>query len=279
MKIKLNRSFELASGLAEEHGLLLARSAEITRDTPPGHFNAIFTSDNEVLNTPDFEEAVKRANDQGAFLFWNHQGWKGSEKGKWMDVHTKIYENKWLHGMEVANGESYYPDAHKWCLEKNLTMIGNSDIHDPDLREESKSDNHRTMTLVFSKERSLAAIRDALMQGRTAVWYKDQLIGKQELLEPLFKQCVSLRGEPVWREKAVWLQFQNSCSMGMKLVRAEGENSKELILPPLSATLVKFNLEPDAVTLALNFTVSNFVIAPGMSLSAVFEAKSTPEAK
>ena len=34
------------------------------------------------------------ANGEGAFVFWNHQGWKGPEKGRWLHVHTTMYENK-----------------------------------------------------------------------------------------------------------------------------------------------------------------------------------------
>ena len=48
-----------------ERGLLFPKGAEITRDTPPGHFNAIFPSDVRPLDTPDFVGAIKRANEQG----------------------------------------------------------------------------------------------------------------------------------------------------------------------------------------------------------------------
>ncbi|MCX6907777.1 MAG: hypothetical protein NTY01_07015, partial [Verrucomicrobia bacterium] len=80
------RSFELAESAARSHNLLLIRAAELTRDTPPGHFNAIFLNDIKPLDTPEFLDAVKEANQQGAFVFWNHQGWKGEEKGRWLDV-------------------------------------------------------------------------------------------------------------------------------------------------------------------------------------------------
>ena len=60
-----NRPYDLAWGAAKTHGLLLAKGAEITRDTPPGHFNAIFLDDIDPLDTENFLEAIKRANDQG----------------------------------------------------------------------------------------------------------------------------------------------------------------------------------------------------------------------
>ena len=188
-----NRSYELAAGRAREADLLFPKGAEITRDTPPGHFNAIFLKEIDPLATDDLVEAIGRANEQGAFVFWNHQGWKGSEKGRWLDVHTTLYEKKYLHGMEVCNGDEYYPEAHAWCLEKGLTMLGNSDIHDPDLRRQSTAADHRTMTLVMAKERTLDGLKEALVAGRTAVWYHEQLIGRREILEPLFAGVRSRR--------------------------------------------------------------------------------------
>ncbi len=46
------------------------------------------------------------------------------------------------------------------------------------------------MTLVFATEKTPAAIQEALRAGRTAVWYKSQLIGRKEILEPLFAGAV-----------------------------------------------------------------------------------------
>lgn len=153
-----NRPYELVKKRAADKGILLPRGAEITRDTPPGHFNGIFLRDVDPLETNSFREVVKRATEQGGFVFWNHQGWKGSEKGSWRGVHTTILENGWLHGMEVANGNSYYPDAHQWCLDRGLTMLGNSDIHQPDLSAISLPESHRTLTLVVPRSgRSMAS--------------------------------------------------------------------------------------------------------------------------
>ena len=192
-----HRPHEIATEPAREFDVLLPLSAEITRDTPPGHFNAIFLTEIKRLETEDFVEAIGRANEQGAFVFWNHHGWKGPELGRWMDVHTTLLEKGWLQGMEVCNGESYYPEAHAWCLEKNLTMLGNTDIHTPDLREKNTPDDHRTLTLVLAKERSLPSVKEALLQRRTAVWFEDKIIGGEELLGQLFGACVrSTRAPP-----------------------------------------------------------------------------------
>ena len=235
-----NRGYELAKGNASSHNLLLIHGAEITRDTPPGHFNAVYVQDASKLDVPEFLAAVKAANEQDAFVFWNHQGWKGEENGRWLDVHTTMLEGKMFQGMEVCNGDTYFPTAHRWCLEKNLTMLGNSDIHDPDLLQESKPDNHRTLTLVFAKDRTLASIKEALAAGRTAVWYQDQLIGREEYLQGLLQGAVEIQQPVVRSGKNVWLQIRNTCDVDVKLVRAAGNGPSEMTLPAGGTVLYRF---------------------------------------
>jgi hypothetical protein len=261
-----NRPFELASGAARACNLLFPKGAEITRDTPPGHFNAVFLTDVNPLDTPEFVESIKRANEQGAFVFWNHQGWKGPEKGRWMDVHTTLYENKWLHGMEVCNGDEYYPDAHRWCLEKNLTMLGNSDIHEPDLNETTTPAVHRTMTLVFVEERTLEGLEQALREGRTAVWYRNQVIARRELLEPFFHECVRARPPHLRAENAVWTRIENTCDLDVKLRRTGSLGPAELTLPARTTTLLKVNVPDPAAPVELTYTAANFLVAPGEGL-------------
>ncbi|NUQ62331.1 MAG: histidinol-phosphatase [Pirellulales bacterium] len=264
--VQHNRPYDLTIGEAREKNLLLARGAEITRDTPPGHFNAIFLSDVEPLNTEDFVEAVKRANEQGAYVVWNHQGWKGPEKGQWLEVHTKLYDNKWFHGMEVANGDEYYPDAHQWCLDKNLTMMGNSDIHAPDLREKSAAGEHRTMTLVFAKDRSLDALKEALFAGRTAVWYKDQIIGRKEWLEPLFGGCIRASKPHVRSKDAVWAEIGNTSDVDIALERTGNAGPVELKLPARTTSVVKIGTNAPDQPLELSYKATNFLVAPKTAL-------------
>lgn len=266
-----NRPFDLAASSAKVHDLLFPKGTEITRDTPPGHFNAIFLSDVDPLDTPEFVEAIKRANEQGAFVFWNHQGWKGPERGRWMDVHTTLYENQWLHGMEVCNGDQYYPDAHRWCLDKGLTMLGNSDIHAPDLNGASTPGAHRTMTLVFVKERTLESLQEALQAGRTAVWYGDQIIGRRELLEPFFQACVRVAPPHLRAKNAVWTKIENTCDLDVKLQRTGGGGPAEIVLPARTTSLVKIGVADPAAPGELSYAATNFLIAPEEALPVTLE--------
>jgi 3',5'-nucleoside bisphosphate phosphatase len=268
---KYNRPYELAEGAAKAHNLLLIRGAEITRDTPPGHFNALFLSDVAPLDAPDLLEAIKRANQQGAFVFWNHQGWQGQEKGRWLDVHTTMLDNGWLKGMEVANGDGYYPQAHQWCLDKKLTMLGNSDIHDPDLRRESSPQDHRTMTLVLAKERSVAGVKEALEAGRTIVWFKDQLIGREELLSPFFAACIQL-GKPIARSRnSLTVEARNNCQTDICLEPVGKGLSGRVVLPAKGSVLIKVSVADAAAPVAFKCTVKNFVVAPKQGLSVTLK--------
>jgi 3',5'-nucleoside bisphosphate phosphatase len=268
-----NRPYELAIGSAKQFNLIMPRGAEITRSTPPGHFNAIFLEDVDPLDTKDFLACVEQANKQDAFVFWNHQAWKGEEKGKWLDVHTTMFEKKWLHGMEVCNGDSYYPSAHKWCLEKNLTMLGNSDIHAPDLRRVSAPDDHRTMTLVFVKERSMDSLKEALKAGRTAVWFENQIIGRAEFLEPFFHASVSLSPCHHRYRDTVYCTMFNRSDIPLELQRTGKSGPRSINLPPHTTSLLKIGTKAKGDSLTLQYEVINYLIAPDTPLPVKLTVK------
>ncbi len=279
------RSFELAESAARSHNMLLIKAAEITRDTPPGHFNAIFLNDIKPLVTPEFLDAIQAANQQGAFVFWNHQGWKGEEKGSWLDVHQTMYDKKWFQGMEVANGDEYYPTAHQWCLEKNLTMLGDSDIHEPDLRKESASADHRTITLVLAREATLAGIKEALLAGRTVVWFKDKLIGREPLLRSFFNGCVQV-GKPNVRAKtSLYVEVKNLCSADISLEPVDpppphqSPQLRTIVLPAASTVLMRVPVLDPAKPVELNYVVSNFLIGPGKGLPVTLTIPPPPHAE
>jgi hypothetical protein len=168
--------------------------------------------------------------------------------------------------MEVCNGDSYYPTAHRWCLDKGLTMVGNSDIHEPDRREENAADDHRTLTLVFVEQRTLVGLKEALFDGRTVVWFDDQLIGKRQWLEPLFDRCVSV-GAPHHRTgKAVWIQVKNCSPVEFRLRRAGRIGPEEIVLPSNAVTLLKIGTGTPKAAQELTYTATNLLIEPETGL-------------
>ncbi|NJK97031.1 MAG: hypothetical protein HC905_20800 [Bacteroidales bacterium] len=144
-----NRAFEIARELGQRSDLIVIRGTEITRRKPMGHLNAIFTTDNNAIEIKDSVKALTVANQQKAFVFWNHPN---DHYGKWSAVQDDFYEKGLFQGIEVVNSNTYYPDAQQWCMDKNLTMMGTSDVHDPITFDYDLSRNgHRTITLVLQK--------------------------------------------------------------------------------------------------------------------------------
>ena len=191
-----NRSFEIAKPPGDQLGLTVIRGSEVTRDMPPGHLNAIFLRTSEPLETKTWRDALKAAHEQGAFIFWNHPGWTGQQSdgvAKWYPEHTELVEAGILQGIEVVNERFYYPEAHRWCLDKNLAIISNSDIHAPlNLDYRVREGDHRPMTLVFAKDASIAGIREALLARRTAAYSGSLLVGREEFLRPVFEGSIQV---------------------------------------------------------------------------------------
>ena len=260
-----NRPYEIALPRAKEKNILLIEGAEITRDTPPGHFNAIYIDDPACLDVSDFLDAIRIANERGGFVFWNHPGWKPKFKG-WFDVHTTLYEKGWLDGIEVANGPSYYPEAHQWCLEKNLAMIGASDIHAPSMRTASTSEDHRTMTLVFAKDRNVEAIKEALTKRRTAVWLKDQLIGEERYLAAIFRASLRVSKPHFRRGNTVSFEVANIAPMNFILERAGTHASGAESLPAGATVILKAAVGDPEQPVKVEYIVKNLLVGPDKPL-------------
>jgi predicted metal-dependent phosphoesterase TrpH len=202
-----NRSYEIAKPLSEKMDIILIKGAEITRDMPPGHLNALFITNTNLLERDSVMDVLKEARDQGAFIFWNHPGWKKQQPDTtlWWDLHTRLLKSDLLHGIEVYNTTSYYPEALDWANEKKLTMFGNSDIHSPI----KFAGSHRPMTLVFARSRTEGGIKEALFSRRTVVYFDNTLIGKSVFLEPLFFNSLEFDNAP--------LHIQNKTSKSINI--------------------------------------------------------------
>lgn len=260
------RPYEIALPKSKEMNVLLIKGAEITKSTPPGHYNAVLVTEIGPIDNPDVLDSVRVAAEQSAFVFWNHHTWQGVDKGQWEEVQTKMYENKWLHGMEVANGGTYYPQAHQWCLDKNLTMLGNSDIHQPSLYEIYTPLEHRTVTLVLAKERSIEAIREALFAGRTVVWYKNQLVGRETYLRPIYEASVSVSKVHQIQDNAGRFIVSNASMLDLEFERSGKAGPAKISVPARSSVLVKAAMGENGSAQTLSYVVKNLLIAPDKGL-------------
>jgi hypothetical protein len=221
-----NRSYEIAEPLATQLDIILIRAAEITRSMPPGHINALFIRNANLLERDDVTDAIKEAREQGAFLLWNHPGWKAQQPDTtlWWPEHTELLKKDFLHGIEIYNTDEYYPEALDWANQKNLTIFANSDIHGPIGMSYDLSKGHRPITLVFSKSRTPGGIREALFSRRTAAFFDNTLMGKSNLLESLFFASLTFRNEP--------LRLQNGNGNHLKITNnSDIDYELELVQP------------------------------------------------
>jgi hypothetical protein len=250
-----NASYRLAVKRAEELGMLLVAGAELTRRMPPGHMNGLFLQDANALAVEDWKAAVAEVRRQGGLIMWNHPGWVGQQPdgiARWYDDHTALYEQGALWGIEVANQSEVYPEVIEWCRSKNLAMLGSSDTHQPITTENRIArHSHRTMTLVFARERSLAGLREALVQKRTVVYVGDQLIGAEEWLGQVFKRSVIFSPDTI-------------TARGRQSVNVSATNTSEI---PFHLSLAA----PDAVLHA----PQRLTLLPGTT--AVFQVRATAD--
>jgi hypothetical protein len=274
------RSYEIARAVAKPLGLIVIRGAEITRGEPPGHLNALFLKTIGPLKQTNDTEAVRMAAEQVAFIFWNHPGWKQPErKSVWYAEQGGFYDKGWLKGIEILNGDTYEPIAHQWCVDKKLTLLGNSDVHDPiGMTYDGSEDGHRPMTLVFATERSEEAIKAALVARRTAVHTGKLLIGDEQFLKPLFAGALEVKDPPVRikGKSRVMIQVFNRSPISFELQSAgltdEVKVQKKVTLQAGKTSLIEVTAKGSGLsgkrTLALPFRVMNLKTAPDQPLVA-----------
>ncbi len=279
-----NRAYQIAEKAGKRVGITVIHGSEITRDMPPGHLNAIFLNDSNPLDTAQYRDAVSAAAKQGAFIFWNHPCWDAQQPDtvRWWDDHSEMLDKNQLHGIEVVNSHYYCPEAHHWAIEKNLTMLGNSDIHKPVQFEYDTKNSHRTLTLVFAKDNSKEAIQEALFAGRTAIYLKNQLIGHEKYLQPLFEQSTEIKNPEVNVKKGqgVFLQIKNNADIDFELKRykeVSGVSFPEevkLKSGKTTALWIKFYADKSfQKAIHLPYEVKNLVVEPEKGLSIDLKIK------
>jgi hypothetical protein len=309
-----NRAFEIAADAARETDLLVIAGTEITRRMPVGHINAIFITDANDFVLPilpegaaeyaeleqtdsrgeqkdlanlyyDYarnwpaENAIDRAYEQGAFLFWNHPDWPSQvDDGitRPTAVHERLIADGKLHGIEVANGRSWSEESFRLALEKNLTMLGVSDIHELiDWDYEPHKGGHRPVTLIFAEERTAESLREALFAGRTAVWYRNLLLGREEHLRPLLEASLVVDKVAFARwNRTVELTLSNRSDADFilenRMPHSVTEAGYPIEIPAHSTKTIVVRTGADAKVLDLRFAVQNALVAPRTPLEVSY---------
>ncbi len=282
---KHDRSTDIARGAGDPLGIIVIRGSEITRQMPPGHLNAIFLTNCAALSVSNWTDAIAAAHAQGAFIFWNHPGWEAQATNGiavWYPEHTQIHESGMMHGIEVVNGRSYYPEAHRWAIEKKLAIISNSDIHAPMGMDYHLHDGDlRPVTLVFAKERTAESLKEALRERRSAAFAAGFVVGDEQFLRPIFERSVRIKNPSatIKGKGRALIQIANDSSIDFHLERSgslpEVTIPKELVLPAGKTVILEVKGTGAAPAgekpLALPYEVNNLLIGPDRPLPATLD--------
>jgi histidinol phosphatase-like PHP family hydrolase len=265
-----NAAWKIAKSTAEDYNIILIHGAEISRSMPPGHFNALFIGDADSLDKPDFIQAIEAAVKQGAFIQYNHPGWKAQQPDgipRLYPVHLELISKGWLNGIEYFNEFETYRNATviEMCREYKLAVTGNSDAHGVISETYPEPEfSHRPVTLVFARERSPESIRDAMFAGRTAVWYGDSLAGFEQYARPLFNAAIRVSSPYKDDGKKIWFEIANNSDLPMDMSGGPAGAPAELKLPARSVTRVVAGRQ--YLQQPLTYSVNNIVTGSGKVL-------------
>ena len=273
-----NRSHEIAVEAAEDTDLIVIRGSEITRSMPPGHSNAIFLDDVNPMLQDEPLPVFREARRQGAFIFWNHPMWTRqvpTGAATLTDMHRQLIAEGLLQGIEVVNETTYSDEALQIALDNDLTILGTSDVHGLIDWQYDVPHGHRPVTLVFAEERTAEALHAALIERRTAVWYDDMLIGRDEWVVPLIEASVSVAESSYQAETTVIDVILENASDAKFLLQNLSDfrfhaHGDVVEVPPNGSVRLQVKTIERLDSIEIPFEVLNAVTAPGRHPTVTF---------
>jgi hypothetical protein len=264
----LNRVYILAREAAKGTDLLVVNGVEITRSMPPGHANAIFVQDANMLQDKDVMDVFRQAAAQGAFVFWNHPQWTAQREdgiATLQQIHHRLIGKGYLNGIEIYNEYSFSDEALEIALEQDLTLLANSDIHGfIDWSYDHSAGGHRPVTLVFARDRNEKALKEALFDRRTVVFFDNILAGRETYLLPLLQQ--SIRVERSGMAPIETIVLENLSSMDFVLENRSDytlhDRASLFTLPAFSKTSILVKNPQKQKEITLDFAVLNAFTEP-----------------
>lgn len=220
--VDLNLSVREAKKEAKKYDMLIIPAAEITREPVKiGHYNVLFSTDNNKIYDPDPMQALRNARAQGALIMHNHPGWKRKSVEK-TEFEVKAYNEGLIDGIEVVNGSQFYPKIIDRAIEEKLFMASTTDIHPTTAEFYRLKGDLRNMTFILAKDKSLKSIREALEQNRTIGYSGGQIIGEEELLKAFFIAGVKARLLDTDKKGKRSILVTNTTSLTFRLRRGKG---------------------------------------------------------
>jgi hypothetical protein len=258
---------------AKDKPLIVISGGEIS--ATPDHFNALFINNQNdtVLRNKVPAVRIKAAKDQGGFVFWNHPGWTSRAKDGCAPVDEgfyKLMEEGKINGIEICNGSEFWPEVFGLANKYHLTLFGNSDIHGIS-HYAYTPESHRTVTLVFAKEKTEAGVREALENQHTAVYANNYLIGRPDVLKEVFLASLEIKTTYQKGTTLAVMKITNSSDLDFQCKNTGNlnfHNAGNFFTLPAHATttLIVRTLQPLA-TFSLDLVVENLITGPRESLA------------
>ena len=227
----LNVPVKLAQETAVKYGITVIPGAEITREPVAyGHYNAIFTKDNNAIYAEDALQSLRNAKAQGALVMHNHPGWERKSLDH-PEFEIAAYGEGLIDGIEIMNGGEFYPKAIARAHDKNLFVSANTDIHDTTVEVYRMQGFRRNMTLIFARENTLESLREAIEAHRTLAYSFGTIAGDEQLLKDLFTASVKAKVLHTDAKGRRTVALTNNSSV-QYILRLPGQNP--FILKPFS---------------------------------------------
>ena len=269
IRVDLNYSYNRTMKWAPDFGITVIRGTEISRDGKTiGHYNALFTQDNNKIYDTDPLVCMRNAKAQGALVMHNHPGWRKTSIN-YTDTDKAAYDEGLIDGVEVMNADEFYPGIIDRAIERNLFMAGCSDVHSSSAFD--YGENYRPMTFIFAKDKSMESLKEAMKEGRTLAFGFNTICGREDLLKDFFKASVNLqtvREKDARGNTVLWLSNNTSLTY---YIAFDGEN--HIQLAPFSTLIIKEKAEKGKI----RFKVMNMFCSrdshPEIELEFLFYCK------
>ena len=225
--VDFNVPVEIARKVAKDYDITIISGIEVTRKPDEYcHFNALFTTDNNAIYDPDPMQSLRNAKAQGALVLHNHPGWLRKDLSM-TKFEKAAYKEGVIDGIEIMNGAEFYPKALTRAWKYNFFVSSNTDIHHPSAERYQRYGEHRNMTLIFAKDKSVESLREAIDARRTLAYSYGTLAGEETLLRKFFEASVSVRQISVDKKGRRQIIVTNNSSVEWWLVR-EGRKAEIL---------------------------------------------------
>lgn len=259
----LNVANRAAMAAASDYGITVIPGAEITRNPHTvGHYNALFVQDVNTMYDPDPAESIRKARAQGAIIMHNHPGWVRTSV-EMLEFEKQVYGEGLIDGVEVMNGEEFYPPIIDRASEMGLFISANTDIHGTTAMDYVAQGHRRNMTFILAKDNTLESIKEALLSRRTLAYSFGSLAGEESLVREFFTACVQFDVVGEGADGKRLIRMSNPTSM--PFVITFGDNSVEL--RPFTSRNVSVAKGADVVFMVENLWIPTASHHPEFTIS------------